>query len=195
MLIAQNNVLKNKALKMRDTHKQFTVPTISLHWIIAIGMIVMLAFGLYLENMPRSPDKGELIGIHKSVGVIILLLAIPRIYWRFLNKFPKPISPLPNWQLKLAAAAHWVLIIGTVLMPISGIIMSVGGGFGLSFFGTELIAKGNKIEVLSQVGHIIHGLGGKLIIIFVLLHIAGAIKHQFIEKDGTISRMFGKKID
>ena len=74
-------------------------------------------------------------------------------------------------------------------------MMSVGAGFGLSVFGFEVFARGEKIELLNQVGHIIHGVGGKLLIAFVLLHIAGAVKHQLIEKDGTISRMLGRKID
>jgi len=177
---------------MRDTHKNFTRPTIGLHWIIAIAMIAMLAFGLYLEDLPRGAEKGELIGLHKSVGMLILLFALVRIIWRFLNKFPKPISPLVNWQEKLAKLTHWVLIIGTVLMPVSGIFMAIGGGHAVGVFGFEIIAGSpDKIEMLSKIGHIIHGLGGKLLILFVLLHFIGAIKHQFIDKDGTLSRMLG----
>ncbi len=177
---------------MRDTHKKFTWPTIGLHWIIAIAMIAMLAFGLYLEGLPRGPEKGELIGLHKSVGMLILLFALVRIVWRFLNKFPKPISPLVNWQEKLAKLTHWVLIIGTVLMPVSGIFMAIGGGHSVGVFGFEIIAGSpDKIEILSKIGHIIHGLGGKLLIVFVFLHFIGAIKHQFIDKDGTLSRMLG----
>ena len=180
---------------MRDSHNQFTPVTIGLHWIIAITMIVMLVFGLYLENLPRSPEKGELIGIHKSIGALVLVLALVRIYWRYLNKFPKPISDLPKWQEKLASVAHWFLILGTAFMPISGMMMSIGGGFGLSVFGLEIVARGGeKNELISEIGGAVHGLGGKLLILFVLLHIAGAVKHQFMEKDGTISRMLGKRI-
>jgi len=179
---------------MRDSHTKFTWPTIGLHWIIAIAMIAMLAFGLYLEDMPRGPEKGELIGLHKSVGMLILLFALVRIVWRVLNKFPKPITPLVNWQAKLAKFTHWVLIIGTVLMPVSGMFMAIGGGHAVGIFGLEIIASSpDKIKVLSQVGHTAHGLSGKLLILFVLLHFIGAIKHQFIDKDGTLSRMLGVK--
>lgn len=180
---------------MRDSHNQFTPVTVGLHWIIAITMIVMLVFGLYLENLPRSPEKGELIGIHKSIGALVLVLALVRIYWRYLNKFPKPISDLPQWQEKLVSIAHWFLILGTAFMPISGMMMSIGGGFGLSVFGLEIVARGGeKNELISEIGGAVHGLGGKLLILFVLLHIAGAVKHQVMEKDGTISRMLGKRI-
>lgn len=180
---------------MRDTHEKFTWPTVGLHWIIAIAMIAMLVYGLYLEEMPRSPEKGELISLHKSFGVMIFVFAIARVYWRFLNKFPRPISDLTNWQEILAKVTHWVLIIGTLLMPISGVIMSIGGGHPVGIFGLELIAgTGEKNETLSEIGKAGHGLGGKLLILFVLFHFIGAIKHQFFDKDGTISRMFGVKV-
>ncbi len=181
---------------MRDTHQKFSWPTVGLHWIVAITIIAMLAFGLYIEDMPRGPEKGELIGLHKSVGTTILLFVLVRIFWRYLNKFPKPISPLVNWQEKLAKITHWVLIIGSALMPISGIFMSIGGGHGISVFGIELISKSpNKIEILSDIGHTMHSIVGKGLILFILLHLAGAIKHQFFDKDGTISRMLGIKVD
>lgn len=181
---------------MRDTHEKFTLTTIGLHWIIAIGMILMLAFGLYIEGLPRSPDKGELIGLHKSIGVIILVLAFIRVYWRHLNKFPKPLSTLTSWQAKLATLAHWVLLLGTILLPVSGVMMSIGGGHSIAVFGMSIYASsGEKIAWLAQVGHIGHEIGGKIVILFILLHVAGAIKHQFIDKDGTISRMFGSTIN
>lgn len=180
---------------MRDTHEKFTLPTIGLHWLIAIAMIAMLIFGLYIEDLPRSPDKGALIGLHKSIGVLILVFAVFRVYWRHLNKFPKAITELPNWQEKLAKLTHWVLLLGTLLLPISGIMMSIGGGHSIAVFGLEVFSSsGEKIDFLSEAGHIVHGFGGKLLIFFIILHVVGAIKHQVLDKDGTISRMFGTDI-
>ncbi len=180
---------------MRDTFEKFNPATVSLHWIIAIGMIDMLAFGLYIEYLPKGLEKGALMLTHKSFSIIILVLASARILWRIINKFPKPLSVLPNWQEKLAKFIHWFLIIGTVMMPISGIIMTLGGGRSLNLFGLKLIAGSEeKIEALSQAGHIMHGLGSKLIILFLILHIIGAIKHQVMDKDGTLSRMVGKRV-
>ena len=77
-------------------------------------------------------------------------------------------------------------------MPISGLMMSIGGGHSIGVFGLDIFtSSGEKIEFLSQAGHIGHGLGAKVLMFFILLHIAGAIKHQLIDKDGTISRMLG----
>lgn len=180
---------------MKDTHAQFSVLTIFLHWLLAIAMISMLAFGLYLHELPRSPDKGFLIGIHKSVGVLILLVAIFRVYWRHHNGFPKPLSVLTKLQHFLAKLTHWLLLLGTLLMPISGIMMSVGSGRAVAVFGLEIIAApDNKTPWISELGHIVHSLGGKVLIAFIILHIVAAIKHQWLDKDGTLSRMFGKNI-
>ena len=180
---------------MRDTFEKFSLTTVGFHWIVAIAIIAMLAFGLYMEDLPRSPEKGELMGLHKSFGVLILVLAFLRILWRFINKFPIPLSTMPKWQETIAKLTHWVLIIGTVMMPLSGILMNFAGGRALSIFGYELMAgSGEKNELLSEIGHIVHGLGSKLLILFVVLHILGAIKHQFFDKDGTISRMAGRRV-
>lgn len=178
---------------MNNTSGKMPLPTVALHWIIALAIIAMLVFGLYVEDLPRSPEKGELIGLHKSIGVLILILALIRIAWRVISQYPEPLGQMSKWQELIAKLTLLVLILGTVLMPVSGIIMSIGGGHSVGLFGLELIAgSGEKMETVSRVGHIMHGLGGKLMIAFLVLHILGAIKHERIDKDGTLSRMLGR---
>jgi cytochrome b561 len=178
---------------MKQISAKLPWPTIGLHWIIAIAMIAMIGFGMYIEDLPRSPEKGELMALHKSVGVIILVLAFIRIAWRAISQYPEALGQMSKMQELVAKLTLLVLILGTVLMPVSGIMMSIGGGHDLAVFGVQLIAgSGEKIELLSKAGHIMHGLGGKLMIVFVILHILGAIKHERIDKDGTLSRMLGR---
>ncbi|WP_370979535.1 cytochrome b [Agaribacterium sp. ZY112] len=180
---------------MKDTHARFSHITISLHWLLALGMIVMLPFGIYIESLEGGPEKWGYIAQHKSFGVLILAFALLRFTWRMKNGFPKALTEAKAWEKPLASLTHWVLLLGTLFMPISGILMSIGGGHPVALFGWELIASGDKNETLGQLGHAVHGLGSKVLILFILLHIAGAFKHQFLDKDGTIMRMLGKKID
>ncbi|WP_096087647.1 cytochrome b [Agaribacterium haliotis] len=180
---------------MKDTHQRFSHITISLHWLLALSMIAMLPFGLYIESLEGGPQKWGFIAQHKSFGVLILLIAALRFSWRLKNGFPKALSPVKNWEKALASFTHWFLLLGTLFMPISGIMMSMGGGYPVAVFGFEIIGKGEKNESLAQLGHIIHGLGGKILIALIILHIAAALKHQFIDKDGTLARMLGKTID
>ncbi|WP_417227750.1 cytochrome b [Amphritea sp.] len=177
-----------------DSRTQFTKTTVFLHWIIALAIIGSLIFGMYLEDLPRSPDKGALVGIHKSIGVLILLVALYRIYWRIRNGFPQRLTPVEQWQEKVATIVHLTLLAGTVLMPISGILMTVGNGYPVAVFGLNLIPGGDKIELLADAGHIVHGLGAKVMIAAVLLHVAAAVKLQLSTKDGSLARMFGRKV-
>lgn len=175
-------------------------PTIIFHWAIALLIIGMLAFGLYLENLPRGPEKGELIGLHVSFGLIVLVLASLRILWRLKERFPASLSEGPAWQERLALAVHLILLFGTVLMPISGILGNISGGSGISFFGMEIIAsqRGNSEFVanttLNNIAGAIHGIGGKLMIAAILLHVVGALKHHVIDRDGTLQRMLGRSV-
>jgi cytochrome b561 len=180
---------------MNSSHYKLPLTTIGLHWMIAFAMIAMIVLGIVVEEMERSPEKFQLMGLHKSIGILILLLALVRLGWRALSKYPEPLSEMAKWQEILSKLTLLVLLLGTVLMPVSGIIMSIGGGHAVAVFGFELVAKtGEKIEVLSKIGHVMHGLGGNLMIAFILLHIAGAFKHERIDKDGTLSRMLGRSI-
>ena len=179
---------------MKDQANKFSGITIGFHWVIALAMMGMLGLGLYLEDMPRGPEKFALVGWHKTIGVMILLIAVPRVIWRLSNGMPHAASIMPKWQARSASIVHWFLLIGTVMMPVSGIMMTAGGGHPLDFFGVQLLAQGDKIPVLDQAGHILHGLGGKLILLAVILHIAGAVKHHVVDKDGTLRRMLGATI-
>ncbi|PWQ96898.1 cytochrome b [Leucothrix pacifica] len=173
-------------------NNKLSIQTILLHWLTAVPFLAALGIGLYMEDLPNGPDKFELMANHKSIGLMVLLIAAIRVLWRVKEGHISSISKAPFWQETMAKVVHYVLLIATILMPVSGIMMSVGGGRALEFFGIQLIAAGDKIEWLSEIGHTFHGLAPKVIMLALFLHIVGALKHQFVEKDGTISRMLGK---
>ena len=186
---------------MKDTRQQFSKITISLHWSMALLMIALLAVGIYMtENKDYS-----LYGLHKSFGVIVLVLALGRVYWRMKNGWPLAAGNYKAWEHKLAHAVHWVLILGTLIMPVSGVIMSSMGGHNIPLFGIDLIPANhdpaNPQDVLprnAELGEMaeeVHEIVGYLLIACIVLHIAGALKHHIVDKDGTLMRMKGKRID
>lgn len=177
-----------------DSRTQLTKMTVSLHWVIAIAVLGSLFFGMYLEDLPRSQEKGALIGIHKSVGMLVLFVALYRIYWRLKNSFPERLTPVASWQEKVTSIVHTLLLATTVLMPVSGVIMSVGGGYPVGIFGVELIAAGAENELLGRIGHILHGVGGKVMLFAVAIHVLASIKHAVVTRDGTLQRILGKRI-
>lgn len=185
---------------MKDTQNRLSHLTISLHWLIALTIIGLLATGIYMEENKAY----ALYPIHKSIGIIIFVFVMIRVVWRVINGWPEPASTYKKIEQITAKIVHWILIVGTVLMPVSGMMMSGGGGHGLDIFGLEILAvnfdPNNPKEIIAlnetvgEIGHKLHGLCGNIMIAAILLHIAGAFKHHFMDKDGTLRRMLGFKI-
>jgi len=163
------------------------------HWVLAALMIAMLGFGIYLEQaVPPGPERGALMGLHKSVGVLVLMLGGLRVVWRLRQGFLPEAGHAPFWQATLAKAVHYVLLAGIVVMPLSGLVGSYFGGRATSVFGLFSLPAGPKIEWLGDLAYGIHGAGAVVLIAGILLHVAGALKHHFIDRDTTLLRMVGK---
>ena len=183
-----------------DSPTRLSPNTLALHWIVAVMMIGLLATGLY---MAQTSAFG-LYPWHKSFGVLIAVFVVLRVAWRLRNGWPKHVGDYTSIEKLLSKLVRWLLIIGTVLMPISGFMMASMGGHGVSFFGIELVAPNpnpaNPQEVvavnatLARVGHALHGWGGYLLIGAVVLHVDGALKHHLVDRDGTLRRMLGAEV-
>lgn len=180
-----------------DTYHKLSKQTVFLHWTIAIGMIALLAIGIYMHETKSF----FLYDWHKSFGVLILFFVVWRIVWRMKNGWLEPVRQYTPAEITLSKTVHWLLIIGTLLMPISGMMMSGLGGYGIPFFGLELVASNPNPEdpskmiplnaPLAQAGKVIHSWAGDILIGAIALHIAGALKHHMIDKDNTLNRMKG----
>ena len=162
------------------------------HWVIAIAMIGMLGVGLYLEfgGLEREAAAG-LRNIHKAAGVLVLVFGAWRVTWRLIKGFPAPASTMPAWQEKASHLAHWVLLAGIILMPVSGLLGSLFSGRDVAVFGLFTIPAQTKIEWLQAIGHGVHSWFGKAMAVVVLVHVAAALKHHWIDKDATLLRMVG----
>lgn len=184
-----------------DLRTKLSPVTIALHWIVALMIIGQIALAVYMEEN----DVDSLYDWHKSIGVTILAFALLRVLWRARSGWPPLVGDYRRWEKNLARLVHWLLIIGTVLMPISGMMMAGLGGHGIPLFGLELVAPNpdpaNPAEMLplnaplAELGHALHEIGGSLLVLAVLLHIGGALKHELMDRDGTLRRMLGATVD
>lgn len=163
------------------------------HWGIALLMIGMLLFGFYITMIaPQGPGKGALFGLHKSIGLVVLLLGAWRVIWRLKQGFKEDVGAPPRWQSLIARATHLVLLAGILVMPVSGMIGNYFSGRAFSPFGLFLMPSGEKIEALSRAAYGLHGLFSLVMVGAIALHVAGALKHHFIDRDTTFSRMVGR---
>ena len=183
---------------MKDTPQNLSPLSVGLHWLVGVFVIAMLALGLAMEEF----ELRFLYPVHKSIGIILFAFIVWRVWWRALNGWLPPLGDEPQWQRIVARATHWVLLVGTLLMPLSGIIMSIADGRGLAVFGVELLAAnlnaaGRVValsEPLEHLMHTIHAVTGKTLIAAIALHTGAALWHHLILKDGTLRRMLARPI-
>ncbi|MCL6415020.1 cytochrome b [Aestuariirhabdus sp. Z084] len=184
-----------------DTLNKFSATTLALHWIVGLTMIILLAVGIFMVET----ETFSLYPWHKSFGVLIILVVVPRVFWRIKNGWPSPVSEYSKVEQLLAKIVHYVLILGTLLMPLSGFLMSSLGGNGVEVLGLELVARNpdpedtSKViphnETLGSFFHAAHHWVGYLLVAAVVLHVVGALKHHVIDKDGSLNRMLGSRVE
>ena len=183
-----------------DQREKLSTTTVVLHWIVGLSVLGLLTVGIYMDQTHTY----ALYPLHKSFGVLIFFLIVARVVWRIKNGWPEPVGEYPKAEQLLAKIVHYVLLVGIVLMPISGFLMSAVGGSGVEFFGLEWVARNpdpaNPSETVSHnstvsgVAHEMHGIIAYTLIVAIGLHIAGALKHHIVDKDGTLRRMLGQRI-
>lgn len=175
-----------------------SIKTRALHWLVGLSMIGLLSVGVYMHET----ESYALYPLHKSFGVLILPVILFRVVWRIKEGWPTAVGLYSVLEQRLSKIVHWLLIVGTALFPISGMMMSGAGGHGIPLFGLDLLAPNpnpeNPEEVIplnetiAGIGHEMHEILAWIIITALVLHIAGALKHHIVDKDATIRRMLGR---
>lgn len=174
---------------------RYTVPAVILHWLIVLLIFVAFPLGLYMVDLPLSPEKLKLYSYHKWIGVTIFMLVAVRLAWRLTHTPPPLPEGIVSWQRRASALAHGVLYGLMVAIPLSGWLMSSAKGFQTVWFGVlplpDLLERNRELgDVLTTV-HV--GLNYTLAAL-VILHVAAALKHHFIEHLPFLQRMgLGKK--
>lgn len=163
-----------------------------LHWLMALLFFAVLPLGLYMADLKLSPTKLQLYSYHKWMGITILLLAVLRILWRITHR--PPALTMPRWQQIASATVHAALYVLFLAIPVSGWLMSSAKGFQTVLFG--VLPLPDLINKNKELGHTlgsVHEILSYTLSLLVVLHIAAALKHQFIDKDDLLSRMLPGK--
>jgi cytochrome b561 len=173
-----------------DERPRYTAVALSLHWLLAVLLLGMMALGFYMHDLHLSPLKLRLVNWHKWIGVTVFLLAMLRLVWRAAHA-PPPLPTAMSPLLRAAASGlHLVLYALMFLIPLSGWIMSSARGFQTVWFGVlplpDLVAKDVALgERLLQ----LHATLNLLLLLLVVLHLVAALKHHFIDRDDVLVRM------
>jgi len=175
---------------MPSDSQTYSLPAKTLHWVIALAIFGLLAVGFYMHSMEASPLKWQLYGLHKATGILVLALVALRLAVMFVTPHPVQIESHARWEkflTRLVKVLFWVCMLG---LPLSGWVMSSAGGHPVSFYGLfEVPPIVDKNPDLGKLAYEAHELMAFGIIGLIVLHFAGALKHQFMDKDATIARM------
>ncbi|OYU99901.1 MAG: cytochrome b [Burkholderiales bacterium PBB5] len=168
---------------------RYTGVAIGLHWLLALLIAGTFVVGLYMADLPVSPSRIKLFSYHKWAGVTILALSLLRLLWRLTHRPPADVA-MPGWQAKAAHVTHWALYALFFLVPLAGWAYSSAAGFPVVWFGVLQLPDFVPVDkALAEMMKERHEMLAWALAVLVLLHLAGALKHQLIDKDGLLSRM------
>lgn len=169
---------------------KYTWQAMLLHWVLAVLVVGMLALGFSLEDIPRNtPERGFYVNLHKSFGVLALVLVLLRITWRVTHKPPPLEASLPRWQAVAAAWSHRLLYLCILLQPLSGYLASSFGKYGVKFFGVELPNWGWEDKALRGFFGGVHGFVAMALVVLIAIHVLAALKHLLVDRDQVFQRM------
>ncbi|MEZ5887235.1 MAG: cytochrome b/b6 domain-containing protein [Paracoccaceae bacterium] len=183
-------------MPLSNTARSYGSAARLLHWAVALLILANIPLAWWAEGLPRGSDAdaallARVYSAHKTIGVAVFALALARILWAMTQPKPAPIHPERRLETFLAEAVHWSLYAAILVLPLSGWI----GHAASTGFAPILWPIGQslpfvpKSESLAHVASAVHGAASKLLILSIVLHVAGALKHALLDRDGTLARM------
>lgn len=191
--------------------QRYNTLTIILHWLIGLALLAMLALGFWMHELPKDlPDVSSLdlfelgiytlqlsepmsprafyFNLHKSIGATLLLLIVFRVFWRVTHAAPAFPASMQVWEKKLAAAVHHVLYLLMLALPVTGLLMTLYSKYGLLWFGIKVF-EGLDNPQLRDAFKETHEIIAISLLVLIVLHVAAALKHKFVDRDEVMSRM------
>ncbi|WP_425090976.1 cytochrome b/b6 domain-containing protein [Tropicimonas sp. S265A] len=168
----------------------------TFHWLTALLILTAIPLGIVANNMPFETGeelarKALVFSIHKTVGITAFFVALGRIAWAVTQPRPAPLHPDRKAETLAAEVVHFTLYGAIVLVPLSGWIHHAATtGFAPIWwpFGQNLPFV-PKSDELAETFAALHVIFERVLIISLVLHIAGALKHRFVDRDVTLARM------
>lgn len=160
----------------------------TLHWLIALIVILMLVAGWTMEDLPLE-ERQQIIMVHSGLGTTVFLLVLFRLGWRLTHK-PPPTVEMPDWQQKASLAVHWAFYGLLLLQPVLGVLQAAYIDYEVLAFGV-IDYSGLRVdnEEMFDLFHGLHGLNAVVLILLVLTHTSAALVHHFYQKDNVLRRM------
>jgi cytochrome b561 len=176
-------------MPLRNTAATYGSLAKFLHWAIVLLILPQYFLVEAAEELPNGLEKLQLMTWHKSLGMLVLILALVRIAWKVMNKgLPDPIGVA--WQRKAAAAGHGLLYLLILAQPLTGWIMSSSANYPVTLFnGFQFPAIVGENHDLHELMEEVHEVLFFAMLTVAAVHVAAALYHHVVLKDGVLRRM------
>lgn len=173
---------------------RYTRTAIALHWVVGLAIVAVFCVGWYMTGLPFSPQRLKLYNWHKWAGVTILALSALRLVWRLTHRPPAlpagTLRAMPRWQQVAHHATHHLLYALFFIVPLVGWAYSSAAGFPIVFLGVLPLPSFVPVSpALAEAIKPWHEITAYALAALVVVHVAAALKHQFIDRDGLVARM------
>ena len=175
------------------TPQKYALSSRTLHWLMALIIFTLLGLGIYMMEFlsKEAPNRMEIYSLHKSLGVLALILVLLRIINRFIKPAPKLPDTIAKFEKIAAHLGHFGLYFLMLLVPLSGYLMSNSFGFPVHLFSIEMPTLVQRDMEMAELFAETHEIAAYSLLGLVLLHILGALKHRLFEapENDVLKRM------
>jgi cytochrome b561 len=171
--------------------ERYTRTAMTLHWLIALAVLGQIAFGWYLQLIPRlTPERTIFVNSHKSTGLVIGLLIVFRLAWRLSHKPPPLPLSMPAWERRAALTNHVLLYACMLIMPLAGYTASNFSKFGVKFFNAFLLPPwGVDDRAIYSFFNGLHVATSYVFVGLIAIHVLAALKHLISPRHAIFRRM------
>lgn len=162
-----------------------------LHWVIALLMISLLVIGWVMVDLGYyDPWYHRSLTWHKSLGILAGFIVLFKLAWRAFAAYPKADLSLHAFERSASKIVHWLLLLAMVVLPLTGYLISSSAGDAIEVFTWFSVPAISKISTpLRDQAIDSHYYVAYATVAVVAVHIAGALKHHFIDKKDTLKQM------
>ncbi len=173
-----------------ETHEKYSFPLRILHWLAVAGFTVLFITGPIMVDLDKTdPLRADLFGLHKSFGVIAILLLIARLRVRLRSALPTLPTSLQDWEVTLAHWGHRGLYALMIATPIVGWADSNFHGKPVKLFGIPLPKLFPTIEDIGTTPGLIHTVLAYTLLGLVAVHVAAVVKHRYVDRADVLHRI------
>ncbi len=173
---------------MKSKSDRYGAVAITLHWLTAILIPVLLISGFRAAQSVDPAAKAAILRFHIPVAIAVLVLTLLRLAWWFMiDRRPEHVAGTKVWEARLASAIHYTLYLIVLGLLVTGVGIVLDSGAAPAILGRPGAVLPN-FELYPP--RFLHGALAKLLIALVLTHVIAALSHHFIRRDGLLWRMW-----